>query len=230
MRSCRARSIAGLAKIELASPNTLVAFAAKAGSTAADGNAKNSPFTAALVKYLPTPGLDLRKAFGFVRDDVLKMTRNKQEPFIYGSLGGEDVPLVPAPPVAAAPIVDPGTAARDDYELASQINVVSAWDSFLRKYPTGFYSDLARAQREKLMAARAAAVEQAGSLTRARPSTMQRRPKRNVRGSRLKPRPPKTRGSPPRRRVPRKKRGRRRRARPRSKRPSPQPRPPRTRA
>ena len=108
----------GLAKIELASPNTLVAFAAKAGSTAADGNSKNSPFTTALVKFLPTPGLDLRKAFGFVRDDVLKNTRNKQEPFIYGSLGGEDVPLVPAPPVVAAPIVDPGTAARDDYELA----------------------------------------------------------------------------------------------------------------
>src|SRR5262249_8721828 len=131
----------GLAKIELASPNTLVAFAAKAGSTAADGNAKNSPFTAALVKYLPTPGLDLRKAFGFVRDDVLKMTRNKQEPFIYGSLGGEDVALVPAPP----PIVDASKLAKDDYELAQQINVISAWDSFISKYPSGFYSDLAKA-------------------------------------------------------------------------------------
>src|SRR5262245_34644511 len=63
----------GLAKVEPTGPNTLVAFAAKAGSTAADGNTKNSPFTTALVKYLPTPGLDLRKAFGFVRDDVLKV-------------------------------------------------------------------------------------------------------------------------------------------------------------
>ena len=150
----------GLAKIDVVSPNTLVAFAAKAGSTAADGNTKNSPFTAALVKYLPTPGLDLRKAFGFVRDDVLKVTRNKQEPFLYSSLGGDDVALVPGPP-PQAPIVDPGTAARDDYELAAQINVVSAWDSFLKKYPSGFYSDLARAAREKLVAARAAAIEQA---------------------------------------------------------------------
>ncbi len=150
----------GLAKIEVVTPNTLVAFAAKAGSTAADGNAKNSPFTAALVKYLPTPGLDLRKAFGFVRDDVLKVTRNKQEPFVYSSLGGEDVALVPGPP-PQAPIVDPGTAARDDYELAAQINVVSAWDSFLKKYPSGFYSDLARAARDKLIAARTAAIEQA---------------------------------------------------------------------
>src|SRR6266404_650127 len=87
----------GLAKVEPESPNTLIAFAAKAGSTASDGDSKNSPFTAALVKYLPRPGLDLRKAFGYTRDDVLKATNNKQEPFIYGSLGGDDVALVPAP-------------------------------------------------------------------------------------------------------------------------------------
>src|SRR6267143_113044 len=89
----------GLAKIEPSSPNTLIAFASKAGSTAADGDSKNSPFTAALVKHITKPGLDLRKAFGFVRDDVLKSTNNKQEPYVYGSLGGGGVPLVPATPL-----------------------------------------------------------------------------------------------------------------------------------
>jgi formylglycine-generating enzyme required for sulfatase activity len=143
----------GLASVGPTSLNTLVAFAAKAGSTAADGDARNSPFTAALIKYLPTPGLDLRKAFGFVRDEVLKVTHNQQEPFIYGSLGGNDVPLVPQPP---APQVDPDTAARDDYERASGVNAVATWDSFIKKYPTGFYGDLAKAQRERLVAAKAA--------------------------------------------------------------------------
>jgi formylglycine-generating enzyme required for sulfatase activity len=153
----------GLAKVEPISPNTLVAFAAKAGSTADDGDSRHSPFTSALVKYLPQPGLDLRRAFGYVRDDVMKVTHNRQEPFIYGSLGGDDVPLVAAPKVAAptAPIVDPNVATRDDYELTSQINVIAAWDSFLKKYPTGFYSDLARAQRDKLVAARDATSDQA---------------------------------------------------------------------
>jgi len=89
-----------------------------------------------------------------VRDDVLKLTHNRQEPFIYGSLGGDDVALVPAPAV-----VDFNKAAKDDYELAQQINVISAWDSFIGKYPSGFYSDLARAQRDKLIAAKAAAEE-----------------------------------------------------------------------
>ena len=143
----------GLAGVGPTSLDTLVAFAAKAGSTAADGDARNSPFTAALIKFLPTPGLDLRKAFGFVRDEVLKVTHNQQEPFIYGSLGGNDVPLVPQSP---APQVDPDTAARDDYELAAGLNMVATWDSFIKKYPTGFYSDLAKAQRERLVAAKAA--------------------------------------------------------------------------
>jgi len=36
----------------------------------------------ALLNNLATPGLDLRIAFGRVRDEVLKVTRNKQEPFV----------------------------------------------------------------------------------------------------------------------------------------------------
>ncbi|MGY4503701.1 putative caspase-like protein [Bradyrhizobium sp. GM24.11] len=77
-RTIASRAIGrGLAKVEPTSPNTMIAFAAKAGSSASDGDAKNSPFAAALVERLPTPGLDLRKAFGFVRDDVLKNTGYK---------------------------------------------------------------------------------------------------------------------------------------------------------
>src|SRR6202158_630851 len=107
-RTIGSRSVGrGLAKVEPNSPNTLIAFAAKAGSTASDGDSKNSPFTAALIKYLPRPGLDLRKAFGFTRDDVLKATSNKQEPFVYGSLGGDDVALLPAPDKITADATKP---------------------------------------------------------------------------------------------------------------------------
>jgi formylglycine-generating enzyme required for sulfatase activity len=158
-RNLASRAVSrGLAKIEPNSPNTMVAFAAKAGSTAADGDDQNSPYTAALLRHLPRPGLDLRKAFGFVRDDVLQVTHSRQEPFIYGSLGGDDVALVPALPqkVVAA---DPAAGARGDYELAQQINVVSAWNAFINKYPSGFYTDLAKAQRDKLVTAKPAVTE-----------------------------------------------------------------------
>jgi len=57
-RTLASRAIGqGLAKIEPSSPNMLIAYSAKAGSTAADGDGKNSPFTVALSKYLRSPGL-----------------------------------------------------------------------------------------------------------------------------------------------------------------------------
>ncbi len=96
-RSVASRSIGrGLGEIEPAMSDTLIAFAAKAGAVASDGDGQNSPFAMALVKYIAEPGLDLRLAFGRVRDDVLKSTSNRQEPFVYGSLGGETTALVPA--------------------------------------------------------------------------------------------------------------------------------------
>ena len=153
----------GLAGIEPARPNTLIAFAAKGGSTAADGDSKNSPFTTALLKYLAKPGLELGKAFRLVRDDVMNATGNRQEPFVYGSLGGNDVALVPAP---AAPPAASGSAnaeIRRDYELAERVGTKEAWDSFVAANPSGFYTDLAKAQRNKLAAeaARIAATEKA---------------------------------------------------------------------
>ena len=153
-RSIAMRAIGqGLAKVEPTSPNTMIAFAAKAGFTAFDGDGKDSPYALALTAHLTKPGLDIRKAFGFVRDEVLKATNNRQEPFIYGSLGGNDVALVPAPAPQAAPTVaDRNEAIRRDYELAERVGTREAWDFFLATYPNGFYSNLASAQRNKLAA------------------------------------------------------------------------------
>lgn len=150
-RTVASRAIGrGLAKVEPTSPNTMIAFAAKAGSTASDGDSRNSPFATALVEHLPKPGLDLRKAFGFVRDDVLRSTANKQEPFVYGSLGGDDVPLVPAKPIATGPQANPQSELRRDYELALQLGTRDGWEAFLAQYPEGFYANLAKGQLNKI--------------------------------------------------------------------------------
>lgn len=153
----------GLAKVEPTGPNTLIAFASKAGSTASDGDGKNSPFTTALAKHVGKPGLDLRRAFGYVRDDVLKATNNRQEPYVYGSLGGEDVPLVPVSAASTVPQADPNAAVRKDYELALQLGTRDGWEAFIRSYPEGFYADLAKGQLRKVSAeeTRAAAAEKA---------------------------------------------------------------------
>jgi uncharacterized caspase-like protein len=164
----------GLIAVEPMKANTLIAYAAKGGSTAEDGDGENSPFASALLKHLPTPGLDLRQAFGLVRDDVMKATDNKQEPFVYGSLGGATVSLVQqaslttttSDAVAAAEpavTVNPAAEIRRDYEYAERVGTLQGWESFLKSHPTGFYADLARAQLSKLNADQAstAAAEKA---------------------------------------------------------------------
>jgi len=95
-RTSASRSVGrGLARVE---PDgaTLVAYAAKHGEVAMDGDGSNSPFLAALVKHLPTPGLEINKLFRLVRDEVLTATLRKQEPFLYGSLPAEDLFFVAA--------------------------------------------------------------------------------------------------------------------------------------
>jgi hypothetical protein len=125
-RSVGSRSIGrGLAKVEVLSSDTLVAFAAKHGATAADGDGANSPYTTALIRHLTTPGLDLRLALGKVRDEVLKSTDNKQEPFVYGSLGGAEIALRPAIPSQPQARSEPQTTALSPFLLLTQ----SSWNN-----------------------------------------------------------------------------------------------------
>jgi len=144
----------GLGKIEPMSTDTLIAYAAKAGSVSYDGDGPNSPFTTALIKYIAEPGLDIRIALGRVRDDVLKTTGNQQEPFVYGSLGGTTVSLVPLPEVKKQ---EPRPVSEEDvrraYELTAQIGSKEAWESFLKTFHSGFYAELAKLQIAKLNAA-----------------------------------------------------------------------------
>src|SRR5580698_1630293 len=149
-KNVASRSIGrGLARIEPGMSNTLVAFATKAGAVADDGSGENSQYATALVKYIAEPGVDLRVAFGRVRDEVLKRTLNRQEPFVYGSLVGDNLALVPAP----AKPVEADADARVDYEFAAQLGTKEVWDSFLVRHPGGFYANLARAQMSRLVSA-----------------------------------------------------------------------------
>ena len=157
-RTMTSRAIGrGLAKMEPLTSDTLIAFAAKAGSTAMDGDGKNSPFTRALVKHLATPDLDLRMAFGRVRDDVMKATSNRQEPFVYGSLGGSVVSLLRSPDLKAAAPADPTFTnladMRRDYEFFERAGTKEAWETFLELYPSGPYAVLARGHIARLSAA-----------------------------------------------------------------------------
>ncbi|MFX5772759.1 caspase family protein, partial [Acinetobacter baumannii] len=75
----RSQMRGGLGKLEDVSADTLVAYAAKAGSVSYDGDGVNSPYATALLRHLTEPGVDIRIALGRVRDDVISMTGGRQE-------------------------------------------------------------------------------------------------------------------------------------------------------
>jgi hypothetical protein len=142
----------GFAKVEPTAPDTLVAFAAEAGTVAEDGAGANSPFTAALVKHIATPGLDLRLAFGRVRDEVMKSTGSRQRPFIYGSLGGTAVAIVDAPAVAPqlSPVTPTSTEAERAWTAVKNTASEAELRAFIKRFPDSFFADLANAHLEEL--------------------------------------------------------------------------------
>ena len=77
----------------------------------------------------------------------MKSTGNRQEPFVYGSLGGNNISLVPPPAVPQEPSA---SDIKVDYELVEKVGTAKAWQVFLGAHPNGFYADLARAQIDRL--------------------------------------------------------------------------------
>ena len=165
-RAGATRSIGrGLARVE-PSGETLVAYAAKEGTVAADGAGRNSPYTDALLAHLEEPGLEVGLMFRKVRDAVLASTGGRQEPFVYGSLSSRGAYLgvrqtpVTLPASATSPPAGETISGRLSAEklAAERLFWESAKDSddpadiqaYLEKHPGGHYEALARNRLARL--------------------------------------------------------------------------------
>ncbi|WP_158237652.1 caspase family protein [Bradyrhizobium forestalis] len=166
-RSIATRAVArGLAPTE-PSDNVLIAYAARDGTTASDGDGRNSPFTASLLRHIETPGLEISFLFRRVRDDVMAATKREQQPFVYGSLSKEEIylkaPAASAQAPAASPLAAaaPAPAPADDekFWLAIQTSTVTGlYEEFLARYPRSGHAAEARQRIKDLKASEVAAV------------------------------------------------------------------------
>lgn len=93
-RSLRAtRSSVGLGLAPVSSVSgTLLSYATRDGSTAEDGSGRNSPYTTALLQHLGADE-DIALVLRRVRQSVLQATSQRQEPWEYGSLVGDQLIL-----------------------------------------------------------------------------------------------------------------------------------------
>jgi len=141
----------GLARVE-PRENIIVAYAAAAGSTADDGHGRNSPFTAALLKHIETPGLEINFLFRNVRADVMQTTRSLQRPAIFQSVSKKQIFLKPVIE-AVEPATAPTPARRPDELVWSTIRDSldpSLFREFRRKFPNSPYVPRAIARLEEL--------------------------------------------------------------------------------
>ncbi|MDQ0467365.1 caspase family protein [Labrys wisconsinensis] len=79
----------GLGRLEAAGVGSLIVFSTQPDNVALDGGGRNSPFTAALLRHVGTPGLEIRQMISKVRGDVLQATGQKQVPWDNSSLVGD---------------------------------------------------------------------------------------------------------------------------------------------
>ena len=162
----------GLARIE-SGVGTFIAFATQPGNVALDGQGRNSPFTAALVKHLPADATDLSGIMIAVRNEVLASTQGKQVPWEHSSLTGQFFFKPAAPtPAPTSPLVNQG---GNDFsiEIAFWNSVKDSNDpqilkTYLDRYPSGIFAALAQVMIERL--AKSPDANAAKSATLAAPS------------------------------------------------------------
>jgi peptidoglycan hydrolase-like protein with peptidoglycan-binding domain len=156
----RSRSVSsGLAAIR-SGVGTLIAYATEPENVALDGTGPNSPFTTALLKYLRTPGLEVRQLMTRVRQDVIAATDRAQVPWDHSSLVGDFyfVPPASTPAETAAPAPDLVVALTTDEQrlwdatqrIADPGTKQRALGDYLERYPQGSFATMARLQLDDL--------------------------------------------------------------------------------
>ncbi|HEY5762536.1 MAG TPA: SUMF1/EgtB/PvdO family nonheme iron enzyme [Rhodocyclaceae bacterium] len=148
--SRRFRSTAGgLAKINAPS-GTLISFATRPGSIAADGEGRNGLFTEHLLQQMDVPNLPIESVLKRVVSGVKQATAGAQEPWLEGSIEGEFyfVSAPKAAPAATLAAAAPTLVVARDAEDALWAAIERApklgdYEIYLKTYPKGKYVALA---------------------------------------------------------------------------------------
>jgi uncharacterized caspase-like protein len=154
----------GLAVVE-SGVGTLISFSTQPGNTALDGEGRNSPFAASLVKHINNPGEDLSTLLIHVRNQVMAATKDQQIPWEHSALRSKFY-FVALPPAEAAKPAEPSYERRVELEYWMSLKDSSdpaVLGTYLERYPSGEFAPIARAlieHHERQLKLQAAAREE----------------------------------------------------------------------
>lgn len=107
----------GLARVS-APTGTLISFATRPGSVAADGNGRNGLYTSELLKAIDEPNLPVELMLKRVTSGVKQASKGLQEPWMEGSIEGDfEFRVVDVPP---ASVVSAATAEQQKRDAVAQ--------------------------------------------------------------------------------------------------------------
>lgn len=142
----------GLARVSAPS-GTLISYATKPGSVAADGAGRNGLYTSKLLAQMDST-IQIEQTLKRVVTEVKAASKGKQEPWMEGSIEGDfcfggctahDSHLSAVPTTAAG--FDPETESWGIVKETSDVEVVR---DFLKEYPQGKYAGPARLKLKEL--------------------------------------------------------------------------------
>lgn len=128
-----------------AASGTLIVYATQLGAVASDGTGPHSPFTAALLRHMETPGMEVRQLMAEVRSDVRQVTSGQQTPWESSALEGQffldPQPIQPLPPNSTAGVRDAEVVFWDSIKESHD---PADLQLYLVRYPNGVFAALAR--------------------------------------------------------------------------------------
>jgi len=160
-RSFRSAS-RGLARMETMGSGMLIAYATAPGSIASDGEGTNGIYTKYLLDAMQSPGLSIEQVFKAVRQKVMQETNNTQTPWEESSLTGDFYFIATDNARIEINTLSPADAAlaeaKDSKELVfwhgiSASKNAADYGEYLRQYPEGVFSELARSRLQELTSA-----------------------------------------------------------------------------
>ncbi|MDD5300178.1 MAG: SUMF1/EgtB/PvdO family nonheme iron enzyme [Gallionella sp.] len=145
----------GLARVSAPS-GTLISYATRPGSVAADGGGRNGLYTSKLLAQMNST-VQIEQALKRVVTEVKAASQGKQEPWMEGSIegdfcfagcaasgGAQVASLAPAPVVQNIPVTDDAEGIL--WQAAESSGIEEDVRTYLRQYPNGRYVALANAR------------------------------------------------------------------------------------
>ena len=143
----------GLSQVD-APPGTLLAYATAPGNTAADGSGANGLYTENMLKEIQSPAAKVEDIFKRVRLNVRRQSRGQQVPWESTSLE-EDFYFLPPKEVKKLTLTETEKDFQAEFALWESIQSSkdpAPLEDYLRRYPSGKFSELAQFRLDRVLA------------------------------------------------------------------------------